>query len=267
MIRCLSVLSCLAALGLWAAATDAGDKAQSPAVEKAQKLLMEHLGDKAKGGTIVHLAAPALNKSFPDHEFFALRFRIYPVARIMPAGMKPSNVFAVAKEGKIQHLKDAKILEAFFRQQGAAATSEASAGAVAQAWLWVAQEFVQDGFYKFKVGKAEVKSADGKVMSASDNAVVMAGGNGEMRVTLNFDDAGKVDKVAHTQKIRPGPRPICQATKLLDPDPIVRRMAEQDLVYMGLAARDYLMEQRAGASPELRQAIDRLWQRIQKEGW
>ena len=47
----------------------------------------------------------------------------------------------------------------------------------------------------------------------------------------------------------------------------LRRMAEADLVYMGLAARDYLMEQRASARPELREAIDRLWRRIEKEGW
>jgi hypothetical protein len=44
-------------------------------------------------------------------------------------------------------------------------------------------------------------------------------------------------------------------------------MAEADLLFMGLAARDYLMEQRAQASPELRQAIDRLWERIVKNGW
>jgi hypothetical protein len=42
----------------------------------------------------------------------------------------------------------------------------------------------------------------------------------------------------------------------------VRRMAEQDLLYMGRAAREYLQEQRARATPELQRAIDRLWQRI-----
>src|SRR5207249_6646109 len=64
--------------------------------------------------------------------------------------------------------------------------------------------------------------------------------------------------------IRPGPRPICQATKLLDADPLVRRICEQDLLIMGLSARDYLAEQRAAARPELRDAIDRLWQKIQR---
>jgi hypothetical protein len=55
---------------------------------------------------------------------------------------------------------------------------------------------------------------------------------------------------------------ICQATKLLDPDPIVRRMAEQDLLVIGKPATEYLDEQRARATPALREAIDRIWPRI-----
>ena len=62
-------------------------------------------------------------------------------------------------------------------------------------------------------------------------------------------------------------RDVSQATKLLDADPVVRRIAAQDLIIMGLAARDYLMDQRAQATPELREAIDRVWRQIQKNGW
>lgn len=62
-------------------------------------------------------------------------------------------------------------------------------------------------------------------------------------------------------------RPICQATKLLDADPIVRKMAERSIQIMGRAARGYLEEQRAQAAPDLQQAIDRMWQRILEEGW
>jgi hypothetical protein len=271
MIRRTSVAGCLVALALSAGAAPAGDKGRpggaSKEAEAAKKQLIEHLGDRAKNGQVIHIDAPALSKSFPGYEFFALRFRLYPVARMIPKGMKASNAFAVAKDGKVEHLQDARGLEAFFRKHGAAASSEDTAGNLVQGWLWLAQEFVQDGFYKFKIGKPEVKTEGGRVAAASDTAVVMAGGNGEMRATLSFDGAGKVDKVDHTQKIRPGPRPICQATRLLDPDPIVRRMAEQDLLYLGRAARDYLMEQRATAGPELRRAIDRLWELIEKEGW
>ena len=53
---------------------------------------------------------------------------------------------------------------------------------------------------------------------------------------------------------------------LLDANPLVRRIAEQDLLIMGLAAEGYLMEQRAKAGTELRQAIDRVWRQIQTNG-
>jgi hypothetical protein len=86
-------------------------------------------------------------------------------------------------------------------------------------------------------------------------------------VTLTFGADGQLTGASYESKLRPGPRPICQATKLLDPDPIVRRMAEADLLYMGLAAREYLLDRRALAGPQLRRAIDRLWQRIEQEGW
>jgi hypothetical protein len=271
MIRHTSAGSCLIALALAAGAARVGESAQpggpAKAAEAAKKQLLEHLGDKAKNGQVIPIDAPGLKRSFPGYAFFALRFRIYPVARMIPKGMKASNVFAVAKDGRVEHLKDAKMLESFFRKHGPAAKRPDVAGDLVHGWLGLSQEFVQDGFYKFKLGMPEVKTVDGRVASASDTAVVMAGGNGEMRATLTFDRAGKLDKVDHTQKIRPGPRPICQATKLLDADPIVRRMAEQDLLYLGMAARDYLREQRAGASPELRRAIDRLWERIEKAGW
>ena len=67
-------------------------------------------------------------------------------------------------------------------------------------------------------------------------------------------------------KVVRGMRPRCQATRLLDPDPLIREICEQDLLVMGRAAQGYLMEQRATASPELRRAIDRVWQKILDEG-
>jgi hypothetical protein len=53
---------------------------------------------------------------------------------------------------------------------------------------------------------------------------------------------------------------------LLDRDPIVRRMAEQDLLVMGRAATLYMEQVRATARPKLQRAIDRVWQRILDEG-
>jgi hypothetical protein len=55
------------------------------------------------------------------------------------------------------------------------------------------------------------------------------------------------------------------STKLLDPDPVVRGMAEEAILVVGKGAKAYLDEQRARARPELQEAIDRIWRRILSE--
>ena len=89
---------------------------------------------------------------------------------------------------------------------------------------------------------------------------------GELNASLTFDLAGVLTKVSESAQIHPGIRPKCQATKLLDSDPIVRRMAEEAILVMGKSARVYLDEQRAKAGPELQHAIDAIWRRIVAEG-
>jgi hypothetical protein len=74
--------------------------------------------------------------------------------------------------------------------------------------------------------------------------------------------AGSFVNVLERGVLRPRIRPVCQATKLLDRDPIVRRMAEQDLLVMGRGVKPYLDQIRATARPKLQEAIDRIWQRI-----
>jgi len=83
---------------------------------------------------------------------------------------------------------------------------------------------------------------------------------------MTLGTAGSLVNILEKSVLRPGIRPICQATKLLDRDPIVRRMAEQDLLFMGRAAKPYLDQVRAAARPKLQQAIDRIWRRILNEG-
>jgi hypothetical protein len=83
---------------------------------------------------------------------------------------------------------------------------------------------------------------------------------------MKFDPwGGGLTELDEIRQIKTGIRPICQATKLLDPDPLVRRMAEQDLRVIGRKAKGYLDAQRAKARPELQKAIDRIWQRIVAE--
>jgi hypothetical protein len=144
---------------------------------------------------------------------------------------------------------------------------EKGAEAALSAWLTLTQEFHQDGFFSFQIRSKEFTVAGKDALKATGGVSVEKGGNGKLDATLDFDKDGKLAKAEEKAAIRPGPRPICQATKLLDADPLVRRICEQDLLIMGLAAREYLMEQRVRATPELRDAIDRVWRQIEKNGW
>lgn len=240
-----------------------------PDVQDALNLVRKHVNSLPNGqgaGEFIPQTAAPVKQAFPDHRMVIVRFRIYPVARIIPEGLRPSNIFVVNKDGKLEHLSDIKTMEGFFRTHHAAAKNGTDAKAILAAWLTLTPEFHQDGFYKFDVLDKEF-ATESSPLKAGGRAVVMQGGNGDLRAELAFDGDGKLATVTEKVAIRRGPRPICQATKLLDADAIVRRMAEQDLIIMGISARDYLMEQRDLAAPELRETIDRLWNQIQKNGW
>lgn len=256
------VVGVLAAAGGAVAGDKKGDGPSKEDIQKAQGQVKEALAKiKGESGEILYLGNAELDKSFPNHRFFAVRYRIYPVARQLPEGMKPSNIFVVPANGRPEHLKDAKALENYFKTNLGEVKGKRSVVAAISSWLTLSPEFHQDGFYKFKLPEMFTET-DGTIKAST---VVMAGGNGEISAELAFDKAGKLTAVTETAKIRQGPRPICHATKLLDADPLVRRICEQDLLYMGRFALDYLREQRALANPALRQAIDRLVERILRE--
>jgi hypothetical protein len=168
----------------------------------------------------------------------------------------------------LQHITDAKGLENFFKAQLSPTRSREAARLALRAWLRVAEVFFQDGFMQFSIpADGLTVESDGTQIKASGKLVAQQGGKGQVSTVLTFDAAGKLVAAQMARMIREGVRPICQATKLLDPDPIVRAMAEKDILVMGRAAKEYLDEQRAKASPELKKAIDRVWQRIVDEGW
>jgi hypothetical protein len=141
---------------------------------------------------------------------------------------------------------------------------------VGLAYLRLTEVFSQDGFYTFNQPSVEVTTDPftGNI-AATGSVTVNTGGKGAINATLEFNADGTLDDIAETRNMRPGVRPICQATKLLDKDPLVRRMAEQDILVMGRSCKKYLDEQRAKAkgNPELQKAIDRIWKRIVDEGW
>ena len=159
-------------------------------------------------------------------------------------------------------------LEDFFFDELAPVKDEHAAADAGLSWLRLTDVFSQDGFYTFSAPKVNVIATPNGEFIVTGSVTVTAGGRGSIKAELIFDAFdGALEAVFETRNVRPGIRPICQATKLLDADPLVRRMAEQDILVMGKSAKGYLDEQRAKAKPELKAAIDRIWKRIVDEGW
>jgi hypothetical protein len=195
---------------------------------------------------------------------------MFPVARLPQPPLTANNIFIVSGQ-QTQLITDAAALQRFFTGELPRIESGAAAESAAQAWLRLVQELHQDGFFRF--GEPTLS---GPVMTRDQppsniritGTLPVTPNNGDMgqiATTLVFE-RGKLSSASDKVDLKQGIRPICQATKLLDPDPIVRGMAEQSILVMGRAARAYLDEQRALATPELQQAIDRIWNRIVAEG-
>jgi hypothetical protein len=257
------LLAAVAMLSVAVAAL-AADKPSADDLKKAEKTVQDRLAElKGTNAKVEALTEEVLPRALPGPMVYSVFFRLFPVAIRPPEGLKPQNLFFVGSDGKLTVVSDVKGLEEYFIASAAPAKDEGTAKDVALAWLRLVEQLHQDGYYKFKtIDEATKVSAEGTGRKVAARAVVMEGGNGEINVELTFDEAGKLIKATEMSTLKPGPRPRCQATKLLDPDPLVRSICEADLLIMGRAAKEYLDEQRAKASPELQQAIDRLWQRI-----
>src|SRR5712691_4712333 len=236
----------------------------SPAEEIPEVLtrkLAEFKG--AEQGQISGVTDDSVTRQFPGYSFYVLRFRHYPVAHALASPLRANNLFVLKPDHSVELIADAGGLEQFFRLALTPVTTEPQARDAARAWLRLAQEFHQDGFFQFSIpgDSVEVASAPGGGLQVKARASVNPpGGNaGEITASLVFDQNGRLARAAEAANFNQGIRPICQATRLLDPDPIVRLRAEQDLLAMGMAAKGYLDEQRARAGPDLRQEIDRIW--------
>jgi hypothetical protein len=170
------------------------------------------------------------------------------------------------RHGTVFPLVDPADLRNFFLGNLAPVQGKAGAQDAGLAWLRLSEVFSQDGFYTFAAPQVRGTTSDEEIQ-VTGSVTVTAGGRGSIHVAMGFDSDGELDDVSETRDVHPGVRPICQATKLLDADLLVRRMAEQDILVMGTSAKEYLDEQRAKARPELKAAIDRVWKRILDEGW
>src|SRR5262249_39513712 len=161
---------------------------------------------------------------------FGVIFRQYPVAVLCPQmqDLKCSNVFFV-RDGHVDFASTISDLKFFFATELGLAPSQEAATDAASAWLRFSEELKQDLFYTFST--PEISYTPGADLTrVRGHVAVSAGGEGNIEMLMTLGTAGSLVQIYEKGAVRPGVRPICQATKLLDRDPIVRRMAEQDLL-------------------------------------
>jgi hypothetical protein len=232
-----------------------------------QQLVEDYLQSRGvSGGVVRPVTDDFVGRTFPGFSFFGVIFRQYPVAVQCPPAMdlKCANLFFV-QDSRVDFVSTIEDLKFFFAANLAPAPTQDAATDAASTWLRFSEELKQDLFYTFSPPDISYTPRDDLTVVRT-HASVAAGGDGHIDVLMTFGLAGSLVNILEKGALRPGVRPICQATKLLDRDPIVRRMAEQDLLVMGRAAKPYLDQVRATARPKLQQAIDRIWQRILIEG-
>ena len=243
--------------------------AMSATIAKAddQQLVEDYLKTRGASGAVVRpITDDYVGRTFQNFSFFGVIFRQYPVAVLCPQSqdLKCSNVFFV-KDGQVDFTATIPDLKFFFASELGPVASEEGAIDAASTWLRFSEELKQDLFYAFSPPEISYRPQS-DITSVRGHTAVIAGGEGHIDMLMTLGSAGSLVYIYERSLLRPGVRPICQATKLLDRDPIVRRMAEQDVLVMGRVAKPYLDQVRATARPKLQQAIDRIWQRILDEG-
>ena len=233
-----------------------------------QQLVVDYLdsiGAESEYYRIYPIAEDYVGRTFPNASFFAVQFFQYPYFVYPPDPLeKQSNVFIVLS-GNVSFVDDTDGLQAFFANQLRPVPDPDSARDAGSTWLRLSEEFKQDLFFTFSDPAVDSMPTPTGVL-VSGRVLVLNGGSGSIDMKMTLDSVGSLVNVQESNSVVRGVRPICQATKLLDRDAIVRRMAEQDILVMGHAAKSYLDVQRAKARPALKRAIDRIWARIVAEG-
>src|SRR5437867_5428330 len=191
-----------------------------------QQLVEDYLTNHGIGGAVVRpITDDYVSRTFPNFSFFGVIFRQYPVAVLCPQmqNLKCSNVFFV-KDGQVDFVATIPGLKFFFAAELDPVPSEQAAIDAASSWLRFSEELKQDLFYAFSAPQISYEPRQDITLVRGD-AVVIAGGKGHIDMLMTLGSAGSFLQVYERSALRPGVRPICQATKLLDRDPIVGRMA------------------------------------------
>src|SRR5882724_4178529 len=187
-----------------------------------QQLVEDYLKGRGASGAVVRpIIDDYVGRTFPSFSFFGVIFRQYPIAVLCPQtqDLKCSNVFFV-KDGRVDFVATIPDLKFFFSAELDPSPSEKAAADAAGTWLRFSEELKQDLFYTFSAPEISYMPRE-DVTRVRGHVAVMAGGEGRIEVVIALGAAGSLVHIYEKSALRPGVRPICQATKLLDRDPIV----------------------------------------------
>jgi hypothetical protein len=164
--------------------------------------------DRVPAATVASVEDDVVRRVLPADHFYSVRFSRYPHAEIPPTGLQLENLVCVQPDHSVKTLDDTVALGAFFAEKIAPVRGGSQARDVVGAYLRLAQEFKQDGGYKFVVPEESILvNHDQDHLVVSGAAVVAAGGSGQISATLTFDASGKLVNVASSAKVRPDVRP------------------------------------------------------------
>jgi hypothetical protein len=189
----------------------AGDLIERIARDAQKKLEGRLAKINAKGAVVYRLTDDSLARVFPAYLVFAVRFPMYPVAVRPKAPLKAQNLFIMDKEGQMDHVTNMKELRTFCIDHILGKVLKGSeAKNPARACLAMAQELVQDGYFKFSVPDEAVKigqAATGVRVTARSLITPEKGNKGFIQIQLDFGLTGDLEALAMERTITTGQRP------------------------------------------------------------
>jgi hypothetical protein len=224
---------------------DLGEPVERPPAEeldKAQARITVYLKESvaAQATDVRPMPAPVpildepVLRAFPGHLFFVLKFGEWPVA-FAPRGLSTRNLFAVDKNGALQHFGAQGVgtlgkLEAFFIAALVPCNDTKSTKNAAWAWLRLAQELETDSSVTLSVSDRSLRvSYEGGAKTVSGKTLVkttQSGDQGDLTASLTFDPAGKLTQVVTKNNVQLGMRPICTCG-CADSEAMIRHLREE----------------------------------------
>jgi hypothetical protein len=180
------------------------------AKEAQKKLLIQLAKVKAQDAKVYRITDDALARVFPAHLVFAVRFPMYPVAVRPRAPLLARNLFIVDKEGQMDQVSDFKGINTFYTDNIRKVLTGKEVVNPARAWLVLAQELVQDGYFKFSIPGDAIRigqAATGVRVIARAVIKEEKGNKGYLQVKLDFGLTGDLDTLAFEKEVTTGERP------------------------------------------------------------